>query len=172
MIAWIGRGPAALGRLLNRLARGPQPVRGLVGFFSSIWLGLLWLALTAAYIAIGSGFAGIRAAMEMTDLAFFDAWPMVVLMFLLATTLSVVTLRRIPLTLFKLGVWTVHIGILTMLAGCFVYFSQKQEGSVRIFLNQTVGEYYDATDRALYLRRMDPSDPAQPLMVGGKAAPV
>src|SRR6185437_8463312 len=56
----------------------------------------------------------------------------------------------IPLTLFKLGVWTVHIGILTLLTGCVIYFSQKQEGAVRIFLHQTASDCYDVTERSLY----------------------
>ena len=62
----------------------------------------------------------------------------------------VVTLRRIPLTLFKLGSWTVHIGILTLIGGCVWYFSHKQEGSVRIYLNKAVHYCYDVTERALY----------------------
>ena len=85
--------------------------------------------------------------LEMTDLQFFDAWPMRILLALLAVNLTIVTLRRIPLTLFKLGVWMVHIGILTLIAGSVWYFSQKQEGSVRIFLHQSVASCFDATER-------------------------
>ena len=42
------------------------------------------------------------------------------------------------MTLFKMGSWTVHIGILTLITGCVWYFSQKHEGSVRIYLKKTV----------------------------------
>jgi hypothetical protein len=91
----------------------------------------------------------------MTDLEFFDAWPMRILLMLLVLDLTIVTLRRIPLTLFKLGSWTVHIGILTLIAGCVWYFSSKQEGSVRIFLGQSVNSYYDVTERALFAFKPD-----------------
>ncbi len=160
-MAAVGRIPAGVGRLLDRLANGPPPIRWFVRAFSSVWLGILWLVLVGAYIAVGSGFASLCAHLEMTDLQFFDAWPMVTLLALLAVNLSIVTLRRIPLTLYKVGVWLVHIGILTLITGCVLYFSQKREGSMRIFLNQSVGAYYDTTERALYLTRMDPANPAQ-----------
>ena len=148
------RPPPRLPRPLSRPPRqSPRPLGPIVRFFSSVWLGLTWLFLTAIYIGIGSGFAGLRARMEMTDMQFFDAWPMVTLMLLLGTTLSVVTLRRIPLTLYRLGVWTVHLGILTLLTGCFIYFSGKQEGQVRIYQNQSASAYFDSIQRALYLHR-------------------
>jgi hypothetical protein len=150
----IGRGPAAAGRGLTAAAK--LPVIGVVvRFFSSVVLGITLLALLGAYIGVGSGLPGMRAHLEMTDLQFFDAWPMRILLALLAVNLTVVTLRRIPLTLFKLGVWTVHIGILTLIGGSVWYFSHKQEGSVRIFLHHTVGSYFDATERALYAFPID-----------------
>jgi hypothetical protein len=145
----VGKGPAAIGRLLDWLATVPVIGWG-VWLFSSVVFGLVVLGLIGLYIAIGSGFANLRATLEMTDLEFFNAWPMRVLLALLVLDLSVVTLRRIPLTLFKLGSWTVHIGILTLIAGCVWYFSCKQEGSVRIYLNQSVDACYDVTERALY----------------------
>jgi hypothetical protein len=64
--------------------------------------------------------------------------------------LATVTLRRIPLTLFKLGSWTVHIGILTLIGGFVWYFAHKEEGAVRIYLNQSADYCYDVTERALY----------------------
>ena len=149
----LGRLPRGLGRALDFLARVPVLGWG-IAFFSSIWLGLLWLALIGVYIAIGSGYTPLRAYFELTDLDYFDAWPMQVLLVLLCTTLTVVTLRRIPLTLFKAGVWTVHIGILVLVAGCVTYFSQKVEGLTRIYLGKTADAFYDATERAIYVYRM------------------
>ncbi len=149
LIKFIGRAPAFLGKLLDRAAKVPVAGR-IVRFFSSVWLGILFLVLIALYIAIGSGFPDLRAAFEMTDLQFFDWWPMRILLSLLAIVLITVTLRRIPFTLFKLGSWTVHIGILTLIGGCVWYFSHKQEGSVRIYLNKSVDYCYDVTERALY----------------------
>jgi hypothetical protein len=151
----IGRGPAALKRVLDGAAKLPV-LKPILRFFNSVWVGITLLFLIGVYVGIGSGFASLRARMEMTDLEFFNAWPMQVLIGLLAVNLTVVTLRRIPLTVFKLGVWTVHIGILTLLAGCIWYFSQKYEGSVRVFLNQSVSEFYDATERSLYVYKIRP----------------
>jgi hypothetical protein len=149
LVKRVGRAPAALGKLLDRLAKAPV-IGPVVRLFSSVVFGLTILGLIGLYIAIGSGFSDLRAALEMTDLQFFDAWPMRILLCLLVTDLIIVTLRRIPLTLFKLGSWTVHTGILTLIAGSVWYFSCKQEGSVRIYLGQTVDSCYDVTERALY----------------------
>jgi hypothetical protein len=154
MIKAVGRVPGAAGKGLDRLAKTPA-VGPVVRLFSSVVFGLVILGLIGVYIAIGSGRADLRAALEMTDLEFFNAWPMRILLVLLVLDLTVVTLRRIPLTLFKLGSWTVHTGILTLIAGSVWYFSSKHEGSVRIYLNQTVDYSFDVTERALYAYKTD-----------------
>jgi hypothetical protein len=149
LIKRLGKGPAAAGRALDALSK--MPVIGLfVRLFSSVWLGIFILSLIGIYIAIGSGFPELRAKMEMTDLQFFNWWPMQVLLAALVLDLAIVTLRRIPLTLFKLGSWTVHVGIVTLIGGCVWYFSHKQEGSFRIYLNKSVNYCYDTTERALF----------------------
>ncbi|HUO07397.1 MAG TPA: hypothetical protein VM008_03785 [Phycisphaerae bacterium] len=150
----LGKTPGAAGKLLDRVAARPL-IGSVVVFFSSVWIGIVWLFCLGLYIGIGSGLPNLRAKLEMTDLQFFDAWPMRIILTGLAITLIVVTLRRIPLTLFKLGVWTVHIGILTLIGGAVWYFSNKVEGSVRIYLNQHVGWFYDATERSLYAYKMN-----------------
>lgn len=165
LLELLGQFPALLGRGLDRLER--VPVLGwVVSFFSSVWLGLLWLLLIGLYIAVGSGMASVRAYFELTDLEFFDAWPMQVLLVLMSVTLMVVTLRRIPLTLYKLGVWLVHTGIITLIIGCVLYFSQKVEGLTRIYLGKTADAFYDATERALYVYRVqDNGDLANEAMI-------
>ncbi|HTV48332.1 MAG TPA: cytochrome c biogenesis protein ResB [Phycisphaerae bacterium] len=151
-VSWLGQWPKAIGRFLDRLAAHNGPVGWVVRFFSSIKMGLTWLFLTAIYIALGSGLPSLRERLDVTTLQFFDAPPMIVLMALLALTLITVTLRRIELNLYRLGVWSVHSGIITLLVGLFFYFGLKHEGMVRIFMNQTVDNYYDSTDRALYIQ--------------------
>ena len=113
-----------------------------------VWAGIVTLLLIGIYAAIGSGFASLRVRMEMTELAFFNWWPMRVMVGMLIVTLVMVH-RWIPLTWERLGVWMTHVGILVLLAGCVLYFSQKTEGIARIYLNQSVGEYfnYDETER-------------------------
>lgn len=149
VIKKIGKAPGAAGRALDSLAKVPV-LGAFVRFFSSVWLGIFILSLIGVYIAIGSGFPELRAKMEMTDLQFFAWWPMKLLLACLVLDLTIVTLRRIPLTLFKLGSWTVHVGIVTLIGGCVWYFSHKQEGSFRIYLNKSVNYCYDVTERALF----------------------
>jgi hypothetical protein len=157
LIATIGRGPAAVGRGLDRLAASRiVPLNYLVRMLSSVWLGIVWLCLIAAYVGLGSLLSSWRADLEKTDLQFFDWWPMVTLQVLMLSTLAVVTLRRIRLTIYKLGVWVVHIGVITLVVGCFIYFGGKYEGQVRVYLNQPVHSYYDGTERALYVSRLGP----------------
>jgi hypothetical protein len=144
---------AALGRALDNAAKIPG-INIIVWFFSSVWLGLIWIALIGIYVAIGSGVSSIRAHFELTDLEFFDAWPMQILLWLMCITLIVVTVRRVRLTLFKLGVWLVHIGILVLVLGCVLYFGGKYEGMTRIFLHKSADAFYDVTERALYVYKM------------------
>jgi hypothetical protein len=120
--------------------------------FSSVIFGIALMALTAGYIAIGSGFPKLREALEMSDLQFFNAWPLKLLMLLLIITLSVVTWRRIPLTPPRYGVWCVHLGIITLILGTSFYYRNKTEGLTRIPVGQSIDYYYDSGMRALYAR--------------------
>lgn len=151
-ILWVGRYPKAAGKFLDKLAQRRDVIGFVVRFFSSVTLGIIYLGLIAIYLSLGSGLPALRAYFDVSTMQFFDAWPLVTLLLLLGTTLIVVTLRRIPLTLYRMGVWTVHVGIITLIIGCFFYFGLKHEGLTRIFLNHTVRHYYDASDRAIYLQ--------------------
>ncbi len=118
------------------------------------------MALTAGYIAVGSGFASVREYFEMTELQFFDAWPLKLLMALLIATLVVVTWKRIPLTPPRYGVWCVHIGIITLILGTCFYYNHKLEGRVRLFKDPAVGavstdHFYDKDERSLYVKVND-----------------
>jgi hypothetical protein len=148
----VGRYPKAAGKFLDTLAQRRDIIGRIVRFFSSVTLGIIYLGMIAVYLSLGSGLPALRAYFDVSTMQFFDAWPLVTLLILLGITLIVVTLRRIPLTLYKLGVWTVHVGIITLITGCFFYFGLKHEGLTRIFLNHTVRHYYDASDRAIYLQ--------------------
>ncbi len=154
-ILWVGRYPKAAGKFLDKLAMRHDIIGLTVRYFSSVTLGIIYLGLIAVYMALGSGLPSLRAYFDVSTMEFFDAPPLVIMLLLLAVTLIVVTLRRIPLTLYKLGVWTVHTGIITLIIGCFFYFGLKHEGLTRIFLNSSVRHYYDASDRAAYLEYKD-----------------
>ncbi|MEM7807709.1 MAG: hypothetical protein AAF561_06325, partial [Planctomycetota bacterium] len=96
--------------------------------FNSVLFGIILMVLLALYVAIGSGIPEVREAFEMNEMQFFNAWPMPTLAALLVVNLLTVSLNRIPFTLPRMGVWTIHLGIIVLIFGMTVYFSQKTEG--------------------------------------------
>jgi hypothetical protein len=119
---------------------------------NSVYFGITLMVLTASYIAVGSGLPRVRAYFEMSDMEFFNAWPLKVLMVLLIMNLSVVTWIRIPFTPPRWGVWCVHCGIIVLVLGVMAHYANKVEGLTRIPVKATVEHYYDSAERALYAR--------------------
>ncbi len=119
---------------------------------ASVPFGIATMILIAIYIALGSGFPSLREYFEMDELMFFSAWPLKVLMTLLVVNLAVVTVRRIPLTPPRYGVWCIHIGIITLVLSTSVYYSQKVEGLTIIPTNGVTQHFYDRWERSLYVR--------------------
>jgi hypothetical protein len=70
--------------------------------------------------------------LEMTEFEWFHWWPFKWLVAILCLNMSIVTIRKIPLNLLTVGVWTIHGGLIVMVLGCMVYFSQKVEGDVLV----------------------------------------
>ena len=122
---------------------------------NSVKFGIALMVALALYVAIGSGFASLRAWMEMTDLEFFNWWPMRALAALLVANLLTVSMTRIPLTLPRLGVWCIHLGIIVLVFGMVRYFSAKTEGLTLVRSGEEVDWYYDAEQRALYVTAGD-----------------
>lgn len=118
----------------------------------SVVFGIVLLASVAIYVAIGSGLPGVREYFELDELGFFNAWPLKTLMVLLVATLVTVTLQRIPFTRPRYGVWMVHVGIVTLIAGMGFYYGQKTEGSALLIKGRTTTGYYDRYERALYFQ--------------------
>lgn len=119
---------------------------------ASVPFGIATMVLIAIYIALGSGFPSLREYFEMDELMFFSAWPLKVMMALLVVNLAVVTIRRIPLTPPRYGVWCIHIGIITLVLSTSVYYSQKVEGLTIIPMNGVTQHFYDRWERSLYVR--------------------
>jgi hypothetical protein len=124
---------------------------------NSVIFGICLMILVALYIALGSGIARVREAFEMNELQFFNAWPLKLLMLLLVVNLATVTWTRIPFTPPRYGVWTIHAGIIVLIAGMAFYYSRKVEGLTRLYADArqgpiTVDHFYDAAERALYVR--------------------
>lgn len=119
--------------------RPMRPQRGapqrLLDLFSSVWLGVSLLSILFVYCSIGSAAPRVRKHpwLEMTEFEWFHWWPFYLLITLICLNLIIVTVRRIPLRLVNLGVWTIHTGIITLAVGSVIYFSQKVEGDAPVF---------------------------------------
>ena len=120
--------------------------------FNSVPFGIAVLVSIALYVAVGSGFVGLRERLEMDEMLFFNWWPLKVLAALLIANLSIVTVSRIPLTPPRYGVWTIHMGIILLVLSLSAYYSRKVEGYLPLAKGQTATDFYDRWERALYVR--------------------
>jgi cytochrome c-type biogenesis protein CcsB len=128
-----------------------NPFRAISDLFSNVKFGITLLALLFIYMTVGS--AGIvypihpnifhpdawRYSMlrqwrpfELTEFEWFHWWPFLALMLLIAANITWTTLRRIPFRPVNFGVWMIHSGILTLIAGSLWYFSTKVEGDAPV----------------------------------------
>ncbi len=119
---------------------------------SSVPFGIALLVGIAGYIAVGSGLASVREYFELDEMGFFNALPLKLMMFLLVVTLITVTIQRIPFTPPRYGVWMVHTGIVTLIAGAAYHYNKKVEGAILIPVDGAATRFYDRWDRALYLQ--------------------
>ena len=114
-----------------------------IDLFTKVWLGITTLCLIFIYSSIGSAgvpvsfailepetWRNVRETMEMTEFEWFHWWPFKWLIATLCLNMFTVTIRRIPLNILTVGVWTIHSGVIMTVIGCVVYFSQKIEGDV------------------------------------------
>jgi len=127
---------------------------------NSVIFGIALMISVALYIAIGSGMPSVREAFEMNELQFFSAWPLKVLLVLLVLSLATVTWTRIPFTPPRYGVWCIHAGIIILIMGMSIYYTHKQEGLARLWVDPGEGpisteHFYDGAERALYVRVND-----------------
>lgn len=120
--------------------------------FNSVPFGIAVLVSIALYVAVGSGFVGLRERLEMDEMLFFNWWPLKLLAATLIINLSVVTVSRIPLTPPRYGVWTIHMGIILLVLSMSAYYTRKVEGYLPLAKGQTATDFYDRWERALYVR--------------------
>lgn len=119
---------------------------------NNVIFGIALMLAIAVYVAAGSGLPEVREYFEMNEMQFFAAWPLKVLMVLLVVNLIIVTWTRIPLTPPRYGVWTIHLGIITLIVGMGGHYWSKVEGQVKISVGQKVDHFYDNFERALYVK--------------------
>ncbi len=125
--------------------------RAVFDLLSSVRFGIVLMVLLFIYMSIGSAGivypvhpnlfhsdAWVHAQMrqwrglDMTEFEWFHWWPFTTLIALLALTLVVTTIRRIPLRLVNLGVWTIHSGLIVLIVGSVMYFETKVEGDAPV----------------------------------------
>ncbi|MDP7006061.1 MAG: hypothetical protein QF718_07625 [Phycisphaerales bacterium] len=114
---------------------------------TSVWFGIATLVLLFIYCSIGSSGAPVSFAiweptawvnlremrgLEMTEFEWFHWWPFKWLVAILCLNMSIVTIRKIPFNTLSVGVWAIHGGVIVMVLGCVIYFSQKIEGDVLV----------------------------------------
>jgi hypothetical protein len=75
---------------------------------------------------------------EMTEFEWFNWWPFVLMSALVCVSLTLVTVRKIPLTRINLGVWMIHSGVVMMCLGSAYYFLTKVEGDTPVIRRQII----------------------------------
>ena len=127
----------------------PLVAMSFIDLFTTVWLGVVTLCSLFLYCSVGSAgvpvsiaifepdtWKNVRETMEMTEFEWFHWWPFKWLVATLCLNMSIVTVRRIPLNLLTVGVWSIHTGIIVMVIGSVIYFGQKIEGDVLISRNR------------------------------------
>lgn len=111
----------------------------------SVRVGIITLALLFVYMSIGSAGYIIRQMRwsEMTEFEWFHWWPFNFLVALLCVSMALVTIRKIRLSVANLGVWLIHIGVITLCVGSVIYFGGKVEGDSPVFRRRVVIESPD-----------------------------
>jgi hypothetical protein len=104
--------------------------------------------------------------MEMSELEFYNWWPLRVILLMFVANMIIATLRRIEFNFKNIGVLTVHTGIVTIAIGSVYYNGLKREGDTILLAAQpnpadpkapkpaagpAVNAFYDATRVALFM---------------------
>lgn len=144
----------------------PRPrkiVLGGLGFFSGVLIAaaLCW----QAYLLIDALpiFDQHKATViyrlpwiEMNETEFFGWWPLQLILLLFVVNMVWATVRRIEFSLPRLGVLTVHTGIVTMALGTVFYSQLKVEGDMFIVRydlpgSRPVSHFYDRKMPAIFV---------------------
>ncbi len=104
---------------------------------------------------------------DMTELEFYNRWPMKLILGLFIVNMIWATIRRIEFRFVNLGVLTVHTGIVLMGLGTLFYAQAKIEGDTILFRRdlggQPIDRFYDKTTPALYF--LTPAPGSQPVLM-------
>lgn len=109
---------------------------------NNIWFGIAILVAIFVYSSAGSAIIVLRQHpfFDMTEMEWFHWWPFDLMIILLCINMATVTIMQIPLKLINAGVWTIHVGIITLCLGSMYYFGTKLEGDVPIYRRRAMIE--------------------------------
>ncbi len=136
---------------------------GSVGLIGSIGLAVLLASQSYALIDSLPVFEQHKAtkvyklpAIEMNETEFFGWWPLQVILLLFVVNMVWATIRRIEFSIPRLGVLTVHTGIVTMALGSVFYSQLKLEGDMFIVRSdlpgaRPVSHFYDRKMPAMFV---------------------
>ena len=136
-----------------------------------VWPALRYEPLTGEGVRFFPGFVEAYKAttlrrlpgIEMTELEFYGAWPLRIVLLAFVVNMIVATVRRIEFVFPNLGVLTVHTGIVVMALGSIYYGELKQEGMAVLrsgmpdpqtgdpSLGPPTTHFYDNIEVSLYL---------------------
>jgi hypothetical protein len=160
--AWLTLMPTRQPVALLNPQRLPSRLLDIVG---NVWLGCALLALVFIYSSIGSAVPPLRQGalaewlgaewlrFEKSEITWFNWWPFQVLVGALCVSMVVSTLRFIPLTVPRLGVWTIHSGIIILAIASVFYFGRKIEGDAVVFRSKAFIEVPGESEPAELLIR-------------------
>ncbi|MBA4120088.1 MAG: hypothetical protein C0513_05230 [Isosphaera sp.] len=111
---------------------------GVWAWLAGVWPALRYDQASGRGVRLLAGVVGEYAsetvrrlpALEMSELEFYSWWPLRWALLLFVLNLIVATVRRIDLTLPKLGVLMVHSGIVLIGLGSVYYGAAKREGTM------------------------------------------
>lgn len=143
---------------------------GVIAWSTAVWPAIHFDPATGSGVRLFSSFVReyesitVRRlpGVEMSELEFYSAWPMRLLLLAFVLNMVVATVRRIEFVFVNLGVLTVHTGIVMIALGSVYYQSQKREGDAILLAGAPdergvprpgapVGAFYDNTHVALYV---------------------
>ncbi|MEO0515387.1 MAG: hypothetical protein AAF086_08870, partial [Planctomycetota bacterium] len=145
---WAGKKKMLVGLLGSA---GLIAAAGLLAKFSYAWIDSL---------AIFEGHKATKVyklpSIEMNETEFFGWWPLQVILLLFVVNMVWATIRRIEFSIPRLGVLTVHTGIVTMALGSVFYSQLKLEGDMFIVRSDLPGAkpvnyFYDRKMPAMFV---------------------
>ena len=150
--------------LLNRKPLVAQRLKSLLGpllrGMGSIHLGLLLLALVAAYLGIVSVWASqspgsLAAVLRRPADEAYGHPVLIALLAALVVNMLIASLTRIPLDLPHAGAWMSHLGVVTLAAGAMLYAAFAVKGYCAFERDETnwpaVTDFYEDGTHAIYV---------------------